>query len=131
MIGYKTYFSYQIRKKIKIGQNSGIGSFSHVFGNGNIKIGNNVISGPKVTFITRWHEISYDSSGNKENIMRSGDIEIHDDVFIGTNVTILPNVVIGEKSIIASGTTVYKSIPEGSFVTSAKIEINRIKNKNE
>ncbi|MFC4557934.1 acyltransferase [Virgibacillus kekensis] len=126
VIGHHTIISYHVLNKLKLGNNSGIGPYSHVTGTGKIILGNNVICAPKITFVTRWHDLSYNEKGEKMNIQKDGDIIIGDDVFIGTNVTILPKVIIGEKSIIASGTTVYKSVPSHSFVRSSKMVIDRL-----
>ena len=43
-------------------------------------------------------------------------IEIKDDVFIGTNSIIMPGVVIDSEVIVAAGSVVTKSIPQGSIV---------------
>lgn len=48
------------------------------------------------------------SSSFQENL---GCIDIKDNVFIGSNVTILSNVSIGPDTIVAAGTLVNKSIP--------------------
>ena len=48
----------------------------------------------------------------KENI---GVIDIKDNVFIGSNSTILPNVTIGPNAIVAAGTLVNKSIRGGVY----------------
>ena len=45
-----------------------------------------------------------------------GCIEIMDNVFIGTNVTILNNVRIGPNAIVAAGAVVTKDVPENSVV---------------
>ena len=44
----------------------------------------------------------------QENV---GCIDIKDNVFIGSNSTILPDVTIGSNTIIAAGSLVNKSIP--------------------
>jgi len=127
VIGKNTYFSYSGITKISLGENSGIGPYSYIFGDGNVSIGNNVICAPRVTFVTRWHDLKYDKNNNiTENIQRNGTIVVEDDVFIGTNVTILPNVVIGKGSIIGSGTIVYKSVPPGSKVFGSKMIISKV-----
>lgn len=124
VIGHNTNISYHVLNKLTLGNNSGIGPYSYLMGTGEIIFGNNVICAPKVTLVTRWHEISYNEKGEKINIQKDGGITIGDDVFIGTNVTILSNVDIGEKSVITSGTTVYKSVPPHSFVRSSKMVID-------
>ena len=40
-----------------------------------------------------------------------GGVTIENGVWIGNNVIILPNVTIGEKSIVGAGSVVTKSIP--------------------
>lgn len=45
-----------------------------------------------------------------------GRIEIDDNTFIGTNVTILPNVYIGKNCIVGAGALVTHSIPDNSVV---------------
>lgn len=129
VVGHHTVISYQILSKLRLGNNSGIGPFSFVLGTGEIILGNNVICAPRVTFVTRWHQISYNSEQEKSNIQKEGNIIIEDDVFIGTNVTILPNVKIGYRSIIASGSVVYKSVPPCSFVRSSSMTIDELGEK--
>lgn len=48
-----------------------------------------------------------------KDVMRFGKIEIGNNCFIGARSTILPNVKIGDKSIIAAGAVVTKSVPSG------------------
>ena len=45
-----------------------------------------------------------------------GPIEIHDNVYISMNATILPNVEIGKNSIISIGSVVMDDVPENSIV---------------
>jgi len=127
VIGKGTFFSYSSAKKITLGDNSGIGSHSYIFGDGEVTIGDNVVSGPRITLVTRWHDFAYDDSGKRiMNSQKSGKIVIEDDVFLGVNVTILPNVRIGRGSIIAAGSVVYKSVSPMSKVFTARMSTNVI-----
>lgn len=47
---------------------------------------------------------------------KSGDVIIGNDVWIGLNVTILPNVKIGDGAVIAAGSIVTKDVPPYAFV---------------
>ena len=83
-----------------------------------IKIHNNVRIASHVTFAT--HDVTHymlntknDTDDYNEII---GCIEIMDNVFIGTNATILNNVRIGENSIVAAGAVVAKDVPSNSVV---------------
>lgn len=88
-----------------------------------IKLGNNVHIASMVYFIP--HDITHvmlngflqkhigESTRIKEKI---GCIEVGDNVFIGSNTTILQNVRIGSNVIIGAGTLVNKDIPDNSVV---------------
>ena len=45
-----------------------------------------------------------------------GCIEVMDNVFIGANTTILPDVRIGPNAVVAAGSVVTRDVPEGSVV---------------
>lgn len=78
-----------------------------------ISFGNNVWIASDVLFVP--HDVIYRMLNYKYGVNNFqeylGCIEIKDNVFVGSNSTILPNVTIGENSIIAAGTLVNKSIP--------------------
>ena len=48
--------------------------------------------------------------------MKDGQIIVHDDVWIGSNVVILPNCEIGKGSIIAAGAVVTSNIDSYTVV---------------
>ena len=48
-----------------------------------------------------------------KDVIKFGRINIGNDVFIGAKSTILPGVTIGDRSIVATGAVVSKSIPAG------------------
>ena len=82
-----------------------------------ISMGNNVWIASQVSFVP--HDVIHRMLNNKlgtdefqENI---GCIDIKDNVFVGSNSTILPNVTIGPDTIVAAGTLVNKSIRGGVY----------------
>lgn len=84
-----------------------------------IRIHNNVRLASNVTFAT--HDITHlmlnhmdGSDGSYNEIV--GCIEIMDNVFIGTNVTIVNGVRIGPNAIVAAGAVVTKDVPPNSVV---------------
>lgn len=84
-----------------------------------VKIGNNVRIAANVTFVT--HDVISASLSKtyqlKEKLpFHMGTITICDNVVIGTNVTILYGVTVGEKSIIAAGAVVTKDVAPGTIV---------------
>ena len=84
-----------------------------------IRIHNNVRIASNVTFAT--HDITHyvlnsmqGSHGKYSEVV--GCIEIMDDVFIGSNSTIVSGVRIGPKAIVAAGSVVTKDVPANSVV---------------
>ena len=90
--------------------------------------------GNDVTFSSKVHILAHDASTKKHiGYTKIGLITIEDNVFIGANCTVLPNVKIGKNSIIAAGAVVTKDVPEGEVwggVPARKIQtLNEYLNK--
>lgn len=83
-----------------------------------IRIHNNVRIASNVTFVT--HDVTHTmlncKCGEQRYMETVGCIEIMDNVFVGTNVTILNNVRIGPNVIVAAGAVVTKDVPPNSVV---------------
>ncbi len=123
---------YGNKNNIKIGDNSVIGSKNTLLiARAKIIIGNYVMTGPEVMFITGNHRIDLvgEYMINVTNEMKlpenDQDIIIEDDVWIGARAIILKGVKIGEGSIIAAGAVVTKNIPPYSIYYG----INKIKKR--
>lgn len=99
-------------KEISIGSNVYISKGFFISAN-NLVIGSNVMIGPFL--VLECHNHSFSKVGlemfNYRNEKEKGFVTIENDVWIGANVTILPNVVVGEGSIIGAGSVITKSIP--------------------
>ncbi|WP_372757531.1 sugar O-acetyltransferase [Lactococcus lactis] len=79
-----------------------------------IKIGNNVMVGPRVSFYTVGHPI--DPQIRIEELEFGLPITVEDNVWIGGSATILPGVTIGKNSIIAAGAVVTKDVAANTIV---------------
>lgn len=82
-----------------------------------IFLGDNVRCGSKVYFIT--HDVIHSMLNNRDNNDFEfkeyiGDIHVGDNVFIGSNSTILGGVNISSNVIIGAGSLVNKDIPPNS-----------------
>lgn len=76
---------------------------SHVW---HIRIGDNVTLAPRV------HVLAHDASlCHHLGYARIGNVVIEDNVFVGAETVILPNVRIGKNSIIGANSTVSRDIP--------------------
>ena len=80
-----------------------------------ISLGDNVWIASGVTFVP--HDVIHRMLNNRGSGPKLqeyiGCIDIRDNVFIGSDTTILPNVTIGSDTVIAAGSLVNKSIPGG------------------
>lgn len=80
-----------------------------------ISFQSNVRVASNVTFVTHdaIHDMLNIKYGEKKYTEAVGCIDVRDNVFIGANSTILPNVTIGPNVIIGAGSLVNKSISGG------------------
>jgi maltose O-acetyltransferase len=108
---------------IEIGENSGIGINCFVK---YAKIGNNVMMGPDVVFISQNHDFSDpDRPLQQQGYIESPPIEIGDNVWIGTKSIILPGKKIGKNVIIGAGSVVTKDVPDCAIVAGNPAKIIR------
>jgi len=84
---------------------------------GDIRIGNDVLIGPNVVLRASNHRFDRKELPINKQGHSGGTIIIEDDVWIGANTTILPNVRIGRGAIIGAGTVVNKDILAYSLAT--------------
>ena len=126
-----------IYKNISIGNDVFIGeraSFTPYIAK--LYIGNKVMFGPNVTIRGGIHpfyiagRFLFDIGENEKRVEDDQDIFIEDDVWVGTNVTILKGVKLSRGSIIAAGAVVTKSVAPYTIAggVPAKKIGNRFKN---
>lgn len=76
-----------------------------------VKIGENVLFGPRVSIYTAGHPI--DAEVRNTQMEFGTPITIGNDVWIGGNTVINPGVTIGDNVVIGSGSVITKDIPNG------------------
>lgn len=81
-----------------------------------IKIGNDCLFGENVHIYDHNHNYRQIGKTISQQGFSIGEITIGNNVWIGTNVTILKNVHIGNNCIIGAGCVVYKDVPEGNIL---------------
>lgn len=105
-----------IGNKIYIGNNVGIGEFAYLGGAGSLEIGDECIIGQYLSCHPENHNYQDTTiSIRHQGITRKG-IKIGQNCWIGSKVTILDGITIGNGSIIAAGSVVNKSFPENSII---------------
>ena len=102
-----------IQKGMKVGKNChGLSAatidYAHCW---LIEIGDNVTFAPQV------YLLAHDASTKRYlDYTKIAKIKIEDNAFIGARALIMPGVTIGKNAIVAAGSIVTKSVPEGSVV---------------
>jgi acetyltransferase-like isoleucine patch superfamily enzyme len=105
-----------IGSHIKIGNNVGIGEFAYLGGAGGLEIGDECIIGQYLSCHPENHNYeNIDISIRHQGVSRKG-IKIGRNCWIGSKVTILDGVEIGDGCIIAAGAVVNKSFPANSII---------------
>lgn len=89
-----------------------------------VEIKADTIFAGNVTIISENHGIDPESDiPYHAQPLTTGSIEIGKGCWIGQNVSILPNVIIGDKCIIGSNSVVTKNIPSFSIAVGAPAEV--------
>jgi acetyltransferase-like isoleucine patch superfamily enzyme len=83
-----------------------------------IRLHNNISIASGVVFVCHdvIHQVFNNISPDSEFVFHMGCIEVMDNVFIGANSIIMPNVRIGPNAIVAAGSVVTKDVGEGVIV---------------
>jgi acetyltransferase-like isoleucine patch superfamily enzyme len=116
---------------LRIGNHTGISAKSYLGCQGGITIGSDVIIGPGLKMFSENHNFE----GSDLPIRLQGEnrkgIDIGDNCWLGSNVTILDGVTVGAGCVIAAGSIVSKSMPPDSIVAGipAKVLKSRLGNE--
>ena len=97
---------------IEIGENTALNSYVMLNADkgGEIRIGKNVLIGPNVVFRASNHVFERRDIIIRQQGHKPGRIIIGDDVWIGGNAVVLPNVDVGTGAVIGAGSVVTKDV---------------------
>ena len=113
--------------EVSLGDYSGIGINAQI--NGKCTIGKYVMMGPNCTVHTRNHAFSDTTKPMMEQgFSEEKEVIIGDDVWIGSNVTILPGVKVGSHSVIGACSVVTKDVPEYAIVAGNPAKVKKYRN---
>jgi acetyltransferase-like isoleucine patch superfamily enzyme len=90
---------------------------------GRLVIGDRVAISQRVLIVLSSHANHSRLSASVKPVW--GRVTICDDAWIGANVTILPNVTIGEASIVGAGSIVTEDVPSGTLAAGNPARIVR------
>ena len=113
---------------LSIGDNSGIGEFSEIYGE--VTIGSDVMMGTNCIIYSRNHAFArLDIPMWQQGFSNSKPVIIGNDVWIGGRVTILPGVNIGNGAIIGAASVVTKDVPSYAIVGGNPARIIKYRNQ--
>lgn len=116
-------------ESLTIGNNVGINHYCFIGVRGNIKIGDNVIFGPRVSVFSENHNFDRLEIPIKDQGETRKDTFIGNNVWIGAGSIILSGVKIGDGAIIAAGSVVNKDVLSNTIV--AGVPAKMIKKRGE
>ena len=104
--GKMTKYNYivQYPKKLKLGKDFDIGEFTYINGKYGVEIGDNVQVGSHCSI---YSHSTIDS--------KKGPVILKKNCKVGSHSTIMPNVIVGENSVVAAYSFVNKNIPKNQF----------------
>lgn len=101
---------------IKIGQESLIGEYSIIRGQGGVEIGDRVYTSPLTQIIAVNHVFEDPNRPFVEQGITAQGIVIEDDVWIGAGAIVTDGVRIGKGAVIAAGAVVVENVPPHTVV---------------
>ncbi|WP_042147819.1 sugar O-acetyltransferase [Paucisalibacillus sp. EB02] len=106
-------------KNITIGKNVFFNTGCSFQDRGGITVGNGSMIGMNVTIATLNHGLPLET----RNTTSPSPVVIGENVWIGSNATILPGVTIGDNSVVAAGAVVTKDVPENTVVAGVPAKV--------
>ncbi|MEM7038820.1 MAG: acyltransferase, partial [Bacteroidota bacterium] len=103
-------------KCIRIGRNVGIGEYAYLGGAGGLEIGDDCIVGQYFSCHPENHNFNDPTEAIRQQGVTRKGIRIGRNCWIGSKVTVLDGVEIGEGCVIAAGAVVTKSMPAHSVI---------------
>jgi galactoside O-acetyltransferase len=113
------------RGSVVVGNDSWLGPFCLLYGNGDIRIGDGVLIAGHTSINTVSHHAERVDIPISEQGTEIAPVVIHDDVWIGLNAVILQGVTIGRGAIIGAGAVVTRDIPAWSVVCGVPAKVVR------
>ena len=110
---------------VSIGSNSAVGAYSYLGGQGGLRIGENVIMGPRVNFHSENH--NYEDMATPIRLQgetREGII-VEDDCWVGAGTIFLDGSYLEKGCVVAAGCVVNKHFPAYSILGGVPAKIIR------
>lgn len=104
-------------RQVKFGAGCVVNEFVHIWGAGGVTIGNDVLIAAGSVITSQSHRVDALSAGLLyRETSDNAPVVIGNNVWIGSNATILTGVEIGDNAIVAAGAVVTRSVPANTLV---------------
>jgi dTDP-4-amino-4,6-dideoxy-D-glucose acyltransferase len=108
-------------KGVTIGEHSDFQPHSVIWGGGTTSIGNRVSVGPGTVLLSAVYSHAkglkmVDGLPDGTSTAMYGKLLIGDDVYIGANCSLMPNIIVGEGAVIGAGSFVNKDVDPWTIV---------------
>jgi acetyltransferase-like isoleucine patch superfamily enzyme len=110
---------------IKIGDNSLIGEYSVIRGQGGVTIGDRVYTSPMTQIIAVNHIFDNPNQPFVDQGITAEGIVIEDDVWLGSSTVITDGVRVGKGAVVAAGAVVTKDVPPHTVVAGVPAKVIR------
>lgn len=117
---WDNYMGMEFYPNLLIGDNVIMNYNVHIGCINKIQIGNNVLFASNIFITDHFHgdtkNVNFEIPPVERDLFSKGPVIIEDNVWIGENVSIMPNVTIGKGCIIGANSLVTKSFPANSII---------------
>ena len=127
VIGSFSILSTGPKGHLQIGKDSYINSFSVLGASSGLKIGNHCIFAPFVHITDATHGIDDISIKTKDAEIKSSPVDIGDNVWLGTGVTVLMGSSIGKDSVVGAHSLVRNALPAQSVSFGTPASVHRFR----
>lgn len=113
-------------RQVSIGSNCVLNDFVHIWGSGGVIIEDETIVAAHTVITSQSHKI--EALENAELYRETADnrpVYIGRNVWIGSNVTVLPGIEIGADSVVAAGAVVTRDVPPRTLVAGIPARVVR------
>ncbi|RDZ34009.1 MULTISPECIES: DUF2255 family protein [unclassified Haloferax] len=114
-------FHINVGKHTSVGRNVFINHACSFLDLGGITIEDEVMISSMVTITSEGHPVDVD----RRKTLVPGEVVVERNAWIGAGATILPDVTIGENSVVAAGAVVTKDVPANTVVAGVPAEVVR------
>ena len=111
-----SYYGHEPGEGLSVGTGTAIGPYSWIGASGFVRIGRDVLLGPRVVILPENHVFSDATRTIKSQGVERAGVVIEDDCWIGANVTLLAGVRVGRGSVVAAGAVVRDDVAPMSVV---------------